>query len=608
MKHITTVFLAFLFTVFSCDQLRAQGDTCTTALLIGSGIHHADGPTTGSGIVLSNGSNCGATGSNGDWYKYIPTFTGMINITSCNTLNNQQDDDTYGHVLTGTCDSLICLGFNDDMGSNSCPNYNFATYLDIAVTAGETYYIVWTNLFDSDDFYWTLTECFGTVQGTAFKDYNDNSVRDSSEATVNTMLQVEPGGQYVYAGSDPYSFCTEQGAYTISVPNPPLYYLPVPATRTYSVNTQGEFVPGMDFAFQSIVDVYDGEANIWGWSPWIGNETHYNVTYCNIGTEPLDGEIVVTLDPLTEFVSSIPTNVTAAGQTVTWSVSNLLPGHCAYIYLTYLTDSTAIVTDTVSAFVQFNITGVEQTPENNFDMIIDNPTTSLDPNEKLVNVTSITEQEIMDEKALEYVVHFQNTGTAPAQRVIVRDVIDTDLDLSTFQMIGATHPYTIWVEGREIAWTFANIYLPDSTTELEGSQGGFSYRILANANSMPGTSITNRADIYFDYNEPVLTNTVETVVATPQAIDEFVVYDDGLGVYPSPSTGILSIGWQRGELTNGQITVFDALGRNVETQNVQRIGGGTFVNMDLSELPQGTYTVWLQGEGVNARTRFVIAR
>ena len=125
---------------------------------------------------------------------------------------------------------------------------------------------------------------------------------------------------------------------------------------------------------------------------------------------------------------------------------------------------------------------------------------------------------------------------------------------------------------------------------------------------MPGTSITNRADIYFDYNEPVLTNTVETVVATPQAIDEFVVYDDGLGVYPSPSTGILSIGWQRGELTNGQITVFDALGRNVETQNVQRIGGGTFVNMDLSELPQGTYTVWLQGEGVNARTRFVIAR
>lgn len=578
----------------------AQGDTCTTALLITSGYHHADGPTSGAAI-----QGCGSSGQNGDWYKYIPAFTGTINITSCNTANNNTDDDTYVHVLTGTCDALICNGWNDDMGSNSCPGYTFATYLDVAVTAGETYYIVWTDNFDDDDFYWTLTECFGTVQGTAFDDNNNNSIRDAGEGLVNTMLLVEPGSQYVYGGSDPYTFCTEQGTYTISAPNPPLYHNPVPSIRTYTVSTQGEFVPGMDFAFQSIPGIYDGEANIWGWNPWIGNNTNYHLSYCNVGTEPLSGDLVLTLDPLTQFVSSAPPSTSTSGQTVTWEVNNLQPGDCEQINVTYWTDSIAIVTDTVTATLSFNIDGTDYTPETNFDALTGHPTTSFDPNEKYVNVNTITEQEIIDEKALEYVVRFQNIGTQPAIRVIVRDVIDSDLDLITFQMIGATHPYTLWVDGNEISWTFDNIYLPDSASDQEGSNGAISYRLLAKDNLMPGASITNQANIFFDYNEPLLTNTVETIVASPTAIDEATA-DNGLVMHPSPGNGLVTLRWMNGNVVNAQVMVFDAMGRSVFTTNTTRLNTSNSQTFDFSELPNGTYTVWLQGEGVNARTRFVI--
>ena len=91
-----------------------------------------------------SGSNAGKllAGANLD-NAYTPSFTGTINITSCNG-QNESSDDTYVKVLTGSCDSLTCIAWNDDMGSNSCPGYPFATYLDVSVTAGQTYYIVWT--------------------------------------------------------------------------------------------------------------------------------------------------------------------------------------------------------------------------------------------------------------------------------------------------------------------------------------------------------------------------------------------------------------------------------------------------------------------------------
>ena len=263
---ILTLVTALSVPVLSAS---AQGDSCVTALVVTHGLHHADGPSTGEASP-----GCGAGGTHADWYKYIATFTGTINITSCSS-GNEPSDDTYLNVFTGDCGALTCVGFNDDMGNNNCPGYFFATYLDIAVTEGETYFIVWSNVFNSDDFDWNLTECFGTVQGNTYNDANSNGAQDAGEMQVGVMLAVNPGGHFVYASQNPYSFCTEAGTYTISVPNPPLYYTAVPATHDYTVATQGQLVTNMDFAFQPIPGMYDGRADIWGWNPWIGNETTY---------------------------------------------------------------------------------------------------------------------------------------------------------------------------------------------------------------------------------------------------------------------------------------------------------------------------------------------
>ncbi len=587
-----------LVLIVATSRLFAQGDTCTNALPILSGFHHADGPTTGDG---GGSFGCGGSGQNGDWYVYTATFTGTINITSCNDLN-ESNDDTYLKVLTGSCDSLSCVAFNDDMGSNSCPGYPFATYLDIPVTAGETYFLVWTSLFNSDDFWWTLTECYGTVSGATYRDANNNGVRDAGEQHISTMLEVNPGGSLHYAGTETYSFCTDSGSYTITVPNPPLYHTAVPMSRTYSVTAQGQLVTDKDFGFQSIPGIYDGRADIWGWNPWIGNNTSYHINYRNVGTEDINGSIILTLDTLTAFVSSTPAPTTVSGQTVTWTVATLAPGEMNYINVTYHTDSTALTTDSVTALVVFDLTQLELTPNDNTDAISAHPTTSFDPNEKLVDVNSITPDEVASGKALEYTIHFQNTGTQPAVNIVLRDMIDIDLDLSSFEMIGATHDNQISISGNEIAWTFANILLPDSGTDMEASQGAVHFSLRPKASVIPGTLMLNTGAIYFDYNEPVITNTVETEVVTTTAVAA-LVNTTGLLIHPSPGNGNFQLRWNDATVTIAGLEVLDITGRVLYSQQGFKLVQGQVLPLDLTDLADGQYVVrTITGTGLRTAT------
>lgn len=108
---------------------------------------------------------------------------------------------------------------------------------------------------------------------------------------------------------------------------------------------------------------------------------------------------------------------------------------------------------------------------------------------------------------LYYTVRFQNTGTAPAIDIEVRDTLDDNaLRLPSLLMIESSHDYEIALIENILICKFNNIYLPDSTTNIEESNGHFTYSIELLADvSEP---VSNRAAIYFDNNEPVITNSV----------------------------------------------------------------------------------------------------
>ncbi len=117
---------------------------------------------------------------------------------------------------------------------------------------------------------------------------------------------------------------------------------------------------------------------------------------------------------------------------------------------------------------------------------------------------------------LEYKIRFQNTGTDTAFNVFIRDTLPPELDVATFVPGASSHPYECEViNGNVLKFTFSNIMLPDSNVNEAASHGFIQYKIRQGQGLTPGTTIRNRAGIYFDFNAPVLTNTALHTIRKP---------------------------------------------------------------------------------------------
>jgi len=134
---------------------------------------------------------------------------------------------------------------------------------------------------------------------------------------------------------------------------------------------------------------------------------------------------------------------------------------------------------------------------------------AFDPNDKQAIPTGYnTAHYIGRDVDLAYKIRFQNTGTDTAFTISIRDTLSPWLDASSVRPGSASHPYTWQLLGDGVLqFKFENILLPDSNTNLAGSQGYISFDIKQKHTLPLQTLIENRAAIFFDFNAPVLTNT-----------------------------------------------------------------------------------------------------
>jgi len=172
-------------------------------------------------------------------------------------------------------------------------------------------------------------------------------------------------------------------------------------------------------------------------------------------------------------------------------------------------------------------------PNDDADPIVDiycgEVTGSYDPNDKAGTPTGVgADNSILPNGKIEYRIRFQNTGTDTAFTVVIRDTLSTDLDIFTVKSGASSHNYSFRMYGpRILEWTFDNILLPDSFINEPLSNGFISFSVNQVPNLPDGTKITNNAGIYFDYNEPVITNTtnhnIDRNINTPAWDNEITI-------------------------------------------------------------------------------------
>jgi uncharacterized repeat protein (TIGR01451 family) len=142
-------------------------------------------------------------------------------------------------------------------------------------------------------------------------------------------------------------------------------------------------------------------------------------------------------------------------------------------------------------------------------------TCSYDPNDKQAFPLGYTDEHwLLQETEQEFLIRFQNTGNAPAQNIRIRDTLDVNFDIESFRLISNSHSVmtSINPQTRLIDLYFENIQLPDSVNDEPNSHGLISYKITPLPNLPIGTVLENTAYIYFDNNNPIITNTTWTTI------------------------------------------------------------------------------------------------
>jgi uncharacterized repeat protein (TIGR01451 family) len=212
---------------------------------------------------------------------------------------------------------------------------------------------------------------------------------------------------------------------------------------------------------------------------------------------------------------------------------------------------------------------------------------------------------------LDYNIRFQNTGTDTAFTVIIRDTMPESLDLATMKPGVASHPYTVTLDThRVLTFVFEDILLPDSTTNLEASQGVVTFTIDHDISLRTGDVILNEAAIYFDFNEPIITNLSRHEIAKeglPVGVRRLEAQAITLSVFPNPVGTELTVKVPRAEVSaTDRVRVTDLYGRILIDVPYASAAAG----LDVRTLPAGYYLTMLTDEQGRARGRagFVVAR
>jgi uncharacterized repeat protein (TIGR01451 family) len=230
---------------------------------------------------------------------------------------------------------------------------------------------------------------------------------------------------------------------------------------------------------------------------------------------------------------------------------------------------------------------------------------SQDPNDKNGFPNGVSDDHyIWPNQTLDYLIRFQNTGNDTAFTVVIRDTLDYDLNIFTVTLGVASHPYEFRMYGpRVLEWTFNNILLPDSTTNLEGSNGFVTYHVEQVPDLAPGIVIHNKADIYFDFNDPVTTNetwhTIYNGFFAVAGVNELDVEGTLFKVYPNPVNGQLTI--EAGKINNERYVVFDQMGKKIQSGKLDF----PLTNIEVSTLNQGIYFIQI---GENQSSVFKIVK
>ncbi|WP_028978610.1 DUF7619 domain-containing protein [Sporocytophaga myxococcoides] len=442
------------------------------------------------------------------------------------------------------------------------------------------------------------------IKGIVFIDRNNNLIRDENEPGVaNAKVSVDDGsvvvetnhlGEYaVVLGAGVHTLALNQDIlfhndilHTVTDPDS-IYEFPVPYLEP--VNNLKIAITPISFARPGFI-------------------TGYKVMLQNSGNNFVNNaQLSFNYPSLLDFIKTDVQFSSHISNVLTWNLGSASPGEKKEIRVYFQVPAE---TDLIGTEYIVSAEGKGNSEEN---ILLSNQvsytsliTGSYDPNDKTVAPKGpISENQVLQGQFLDYTIRFQNTGTDTAFTVIVRDTLEDKFDLSSIELISASHNYEFLQRGKALRWTFTDINLPDSVKNEPESHGYVRFRVKLKNTLVNGNVISNYGAIYFDFNDPIITDTVSTeinsdVVAglTPNKLKR-------LSVYPQPAKDIVFINDNFNTSGNGLASIATLSGQVINQVPFDKQQSNT-ITIPLSGIKEGMYILSLQLNGEYFHEKIVI--
>ncbi|QSB25181.1 T9SS type A sorting domain-containing protein [Flavobacterium sp. CLA17] len=445
------------------------------------------------------------------------------------------------------------------------------------------------------------------IEGNQKFDANSDGCDASDSKFPNLNFSISNGtikGNIISDASGNFRIPVKEGTHTITpiLENSNYFAVsPASATITFPANTSSF---SQNFCITPKGDFQDLEITILSFLPARpGFDATYKIVYKNKTNKTASGSVSLDFnDAVLDYVSSFPNITNQTSNKLVWNYTDLEPFEVREISVT-LNVNSPMETPAVNINdrLSFNalitpVTGDEKPVDNSF-ALRQTVVGSFDPNDKTCLEGDVITPELIGEY-VHYQIRFENTGTYPAENIVVKDMIDlSKFDISTLVPISASHSYTTKIsEGNRVEFIFEKINLPFDDAHNDGY---IAFKIKTLPTLKTGDSFTNEANIYFDYNFPILTNKATSTFKTLGTQDfEFSKY---FNIYPNPVKDVLNIISIKNDPTIKSIAVYDVLG-----QLVIAVPNAVDVStIDVSKLRTGNYFLKVKTDKGTSSSKFI---
>ena len=443
--------------------------------------------------------------------------------------------------------------------------------------------------------YWIvkLTDKYNLISGKLFADFNSNGIQDNGEPQL-------PARKITEQNTGRFTFSDLNGNYVLAVidsgnfivsPQSINWFNPYPVSHLANFTGINQTDSLNDFAFQPQGTFEDVCIKI---TP-LGNfrsgfTAYYQINYGNYGNTTVSPTVYFyPYSNVTYLAASLtPSNVTP--DSVVWILPALTPFQTGSIIVTVNVNLGLPIGTLINSSAHIEPYLTDDNPSCNNSNWEVYTTGSFDPNDILVSEDTLTTTELSNAPWLDYLIRFQNTGNDTAFTVKILNPIDTNkLNISSIEFVNASHPVNLnWINyQRNMEFKFDNILLVDSNANEPLSHGFVRYRIQPKTNLNAGDSITNFAAIYFDFNEPVITNTAKTSIVLPTGLASATPARGKLHVFPNPTESTLNISGIQLENGKAQLRLMDIYGKLIIEKTITSIT----TTLETNNLSSGIYLI-----------------